>query len=330
MSRKRLPRSLRHQILYESAWTCCVCRIPKNAVQVHHIDEDTSNNVENNLVALCQDHHDEAHTTHKLSQNLTQSDLKQFKARWNQEVKERVANSMLQKSNSGNNALWTYVNHDRLFSFLSAAGISYQSDSMDHLLGLGAVDKFGIIQPLCEPSENKSTWTVYDYAPYRLGYPLLHMYVSAVDDLILNVNPIDIDAIWTRTQLKALITPGKYLYSFRGFYFKDYEEIAEERYSMRLCYSTKQKIRVEFRVNTRHMFGDSSLYVSFSGHRTAAVLLLFKSFSEVDGILVLHCTPVAMGTGFHKEDRDSPLHLKEEDEEAEQDETQQPLSAALF
>jgi hypothetical protein len=71
------------------------------------------------------------------------------------------------------------------------------------------------------------------------------------------------------------------------------------------------------------MFGDSSIYNSFAGHRVAAVLLVFKSFSYQDTVLVLHCTPVAMGMGYLRECRHSPYHLDEE-VEAQQDAAANP------
>ena len=36
--------------LFESDHTCCVCRTPGKSVQIHHIDEDPSNNDRLNLV----------------------------------------------------------------------------------------------------------------------------------------------------------------------------------------------------------------------------------------------------------------------------------------
>lgn len=57
--KKRVPidRTRAARILYMADRTCCVCRTPGKAVQIHHIDDNPSNNVEANLAALCLDCH---------------------------------------------------------------------------------------------------------------------------------------------------------------------------------------------------------------------------------------------------------------------------------
>ena len=82
-NRKKIPDKLQDSLLYKSANTCCVCRDIKKGCHIHHIDENASNsNQENNLIVLCTGCHDEAHTKHQLSQNLTPSRLLSFKKAW--------------------------------------------------------------------------------------------------------------------------------------------------------------------------------------------------------------------------------------------------------
>ncbi len=63
MTRKKkripIPTDLAAQVLFLSDRTCCVCRTKGKLVQIHHIDEDPSNNQPANLSTLCFDCHRE-------------------------------------------------------------------------------------------------------------------------------------------------------------------------------------------------------------------------------------------------------------------------------
>lgn len=54
-----IPTDLAAQVLFLSDRTCCVCRTKGKPVQIHHIDEDPSNNLALNLSTLCFDCHRE-------------------------------------------------------------------------------------------------------------------------------------------------------------------------------------------------------------------------------------------------------------------------------
>lgn len=65
-------------------------------------------------------------------------------------------------------------------------------------------------------------------------------------------------------------------------------------------HTTVKSVMIEFYVDTRDMFGTTSMTESFSGRQTCAALLHVKSVNEADGKLVLACTPIAMGVSFQK------------------------------
>lgn len=54
-----IPTDTAAKILFLHDRTCCVCRQEGKKVQIHHIDEDPSNNLENNLAVLCFECHTE-------------------------------------------------------------------------------------------------------------------------------------------------------------------------------------------------------------------------------------------------------------------------------
>ncbi len=56
---------------FEVARLCCVCLNPRMALQIHHLDGNPSNNLENNLVLLCLQCHSDAESDGGLGRKLT-------------------------------------------------------------------------------------------------------------------------------------------------------------------------------------------------------------------------------------------------------------------
>ena len=82
--RPPIPEATLSSILFKSKWTCCVCRDSARAVVVHHLVpwSESRSHAEDNLVVLCQAHHDEAHTVRQLSLNLTPERIRDARSRW--------------------------------------------------------------------------------------------------------------------------------------------------------------------------------------------------------------------------------------------------------
>ncbi|MBK7095058.1 MAG: HNH endonuclease [Saprospiraceae bacterium] len=61
-----------------------MARETTRSIIIHHIEEwsVSKSNEESNLVVLCLMHHDEAHSTKQLSQNLTPERIKAAKDKW--------------------------------------------------------------------------------------------------------------------------------------------------------------------------------------------------------------------------------------------------------
>lgn len=88
--RPPIPSQTMNKLLFESGYTCCVCRHRSGGIIVHHIRKysESRSHAEDNLVVLCLNHHGEAHTTRELDLNLTQDRLRQFKKLWLERVKQ--------------------------------------------------------------------------------------------------------------------------------------------------------------------------------------------------------------------------------------------------
>lgn len=89
-SRVAIPEDLAAQVMFASDRTCCVCRLEKNKVQIHHIDGDRSNNSFENLAVICLHCHSEAHTAAPFVQNLTPELVRLYNASWRGLVRSRL------------------------------------------------------------------------------------------------------------------------------------------------------------------------------------------------------------------------------------------------
>jgi hypothetical protein len=73
-------------ILFASDRTCCVCRERGKRVQIHHIDDDPSNNAIENLAVLCFDCHDQTQLRGGFGKHLTAPVVEKYRDEWLQRV----------------------------------------------------------------------------------------------------------------------------------------------------------------------------------------------------------------------------------------------------
>ena len=301
MARKPIPNSLQQQIIYDSQWVCAICQ--QSGGQIHHIDGDHSNNTEANLVFLCAKHHDEAHTTRTMSRNLSKSALAYAKKEWNRQVAEkRIASATAANQPTSplfSQATWGYINHQRVITLSDLASINDRSTFLD-CQRAGLVDGNGIIiKPKnSEPSESYIGGSVYDWFEYGDDHRLHLFYSALVDQIVVAHPPIHLEREhWSKRAVKALLHSGSFLFLNVGYYFKTVSESRDNQH--RRAFYRKRNIEFEFFLDTRDMFGTTSMTVSFSGHQKAAALLLIKSINEDEGVTKVACTPLALGIGFH-------------------------------
>ena len=84
-----IPDDIAATALFQADRTCCVCRERGKPVQIHHIDDDPSNNDPNNLVVLCLHCHNETQTRGSFGRKLDASQLVKFRADWIARVEAR-------------------------------------------------------------------------------------------------------------------------------------------------------------------------------------------------------------------------------------------------
>jgi hypothetical protein len=75
--------------MFHSDSTCCVCRERGKATQIHHIDEDPSNNAPVNLAVLCLECHNQTQVKGGFGRKLTDSVLTKYRDEWLTRVVQR-------------------------------------------------------------------------------------------------------------------------------------------------------------------------------------------------------------------------------------------------
>jgi hypothetical protein len=101
MPRKKrvpVPPDTDAEMLYASDNTCCVCREPRRSLQVHHIDDDPSNNNVTNLAVLCLDCHDKTQIHGGFGKKLTARVVIRCRNEWLKAVAARRAGKSAQPS----------------------------------------------------------------------------------------------------------------------------------------------------------------------------------------------------------------------------------------
>lgn len=89
-NRVDIPDDLAARVMFASDRTCCVCRLPGKTTQIHHIDEDPSNNKIENLAVLCFDCHGAAHTKPAFGRSLNSLQIKLYNESWRELVSGRL------------------------------------------------------------------------------------------------------------------------------------------------------------------------------------------------------------------------------------------------
>ncbi|MBN8564722.1 MAG: HNH endonuclease [Leptolyngbya sp. UWPOB_LEPTO1] len=178
--RPPIPLEILNKVLYESRMTCCVCRDRSQGIIVHHIHEfsDSRSHAEENLIVLCLNHHGEAHTKRELQLNLTPDRLREFKARWLNDVKQYDTCEALSI-----NSDYSYEAIKRISEFVHHS-ISFYSSSNTPKFSLKAEEMSDgrISRRLTKENSNETIWELIQFP--RDGYPT--QTIAADDQLIIS------------------------------------------------------------------------------------------------------------------------------------------------
>jgi isopentenyldiphosphate isomerase len=87
--RIRIPDDIVAELYYISDRTCCVCTEKGKPTQIHHIDENPSNNIIENLAILCLGCHNDTQVKGGFGRKLNSAQVIKHKTEWFARVKER-------------------------------------------------------------------------------------------------------------------------------------------------------------------------------------------------------------------------------------------------
>jgi hypothetical protein len=127
--RTPIPEDISAEVMFQHDWTCCVCRNRGLSVQIHHIDEDSTNHAIQNLAVLCLEDHDQTQTKGGFAKRLKAADVIRHRDDWVQRVNLRrdKAEEILLRKMAGLESRqrlqiedWTSPSEARVVGFLHA------------------------------------------------------------------------------------------------------------------------------------------------------------------------------------------------------------------
>ncbi len=91
MTKNRIPISADQsaEVMFASDRTCCICNERGKTVQIHHIDDDPSNNGRENLAVLCLECHNDTQIKGGFGRKLNSDLVIKYRDKWLLRVKRR-------------------------------------------------------------------------------------------------------------------------------------------------------------------------------------------------------------------------------------------------
>ncbi len=311
--RPPIPNKTVIQVLHDSKRTCCICRDLSRPIIIHHIKEwsVSRDHSEQNLVVLCLEHHDLAHTKKGLSLALTPKQITGHKSKWRDAIKTSDAKAIWGLT-TVEGARWDYFNHQRLFELARAASIPFQTLScFGDLRQYGMLTKDGLIASPSIWKVGKPSWRLYGVGEGMF----LYFYVKEVLERVLSALPIvDVTNKWSQLEIDALVRPGTWIALQSAFYFKKLVKGERERDQTRRCLRRRNGIEIEFEFDAWEATSSTSQNMHLSGYQTALVILLVRSVEKSKSITRISGSCLAIGGHFaesriFENSRPPPSHI---------------------
>src|SRR6266516_5334091 len=87
--RPAIPSRIAAGLMFANDHTCCICREKGKDVQIHHIDGDDTNNINENLAVLCLDCHSKVTGPRGLGRSFSDEEVRKYKHDWESIVERR-------------------------------------------------------------------------------------------------------------------------------------------------------------------------------------------------------------------------------------------------
>ena len=287
-SRPSIPDAVLFELLYSCKNTCCVCHNRNHGVIIHHIIpwSECRSHDERNLVVLCPNCHDRAHTTRDLTRDLSPEQLRHHKAAWLKEVRESNTRVLFSKRpNTFTDGVWDVFNRQRLLDCANSQGI-------DHSALSGA----SVIQE----SETEHNGKHFRWeGRLRMGENNEYAFYSHLLRRIADeYDWIDLRRIWTKSEFNSLLKANTLFALTAHYKFRPDSEADRGPGQTRRVYYQKKKLRVEFSFDAWECTTNSAHTCHLLGAWTCTALGFVRSLEDIDGCRVVRATCLAIGTGF--------------------------------
>lgn len=303
-SRKKIPAQTLLRLLYESKRICCICRNPDRPIVIHHIDEwnNSHDNSYDNLVVLCIEHHEEAHTTRRMARSLFPAEVRDAKKKWIEEVKRQDAKIVSEKFSTNSSSRWDYVNLHRFYELLLESRIRELNEGgvtielQPELIAHNIIDRKGYINDANEWEAMKpGSSHLYDFSR---GFLLVHYIKKQLDHALSKIPLIDITDKFKRNLFESTLKPGDYFFLQRAFYFKAQNNHTQWKGQLRKAYtqSKKEKLKLEFVFDAYETTSCSAKNLILTGHTNISIVAKIVSITEQPmGYITACCSCIAIG-----------------------------------
>lgn len=125
--RAPMPPDVSARVLFESDRTCCVCRQRGKPVQIHHINEDPSDNNLRNLAVLCFDCHRETQITGGFDRKLDSDQVTLYRNDWHKNIA---------RSRTENEAVIEHTQVDGALELATSLAEAYRENGQFEILAM--------------------------------------------------------------------------------------------------------------------------------------------------------------------------------------------------
>lgn len=272
----------------------------------------TKNHDIDNLIMLCPNCHDQAHSKKDLSLNLTVSRLKNLKQEWIDIVQAKDLemfdeNKSSKQSVWGFSGAWDYFNYKRIVEMANSLNIAYKCFSeYSDLLYEDAIAKDGSFKIHVDVKEDPYIMSGGYY--YHIRNYLLSFYKNMLLGILNQQGFVVLDEIWNRKAIQAIVKPPQLAILTGRYYFKSLKRnlhigIGQDKTG----YHQKRGIKLEFQFDAFEAMSSTSRSTHLSGNCRSTGVVLVRDIQEVDKKTVLSATCLGLGTGFKETTPNTPV-----------------------
>jgi len=288
-SRPPVPDAVIFDLMYNCRSICCVCHNSNNGVIIHHIIpwSESRNHEKDNLVILCPNCHDRAHTTRELTRELPPEQLRHHKNTWLEEV--RLAKTQALFTNrpyTFMDGVWDFFNRQRLLDCVNNSDIALET-----------------VPGFTQIREDDSGHTHKHYrweGSLQLGNNSgQSFFANLLRTITEEYDWLDLRKIWTKSQFNALLKPNSFFALTAHFNFRNQNDgIRTGPGQTRIGHYQKRKIRIEFPFDAWECTSNSSHTHHLHGSWTCTAVGFVRSVEEALNGLTVNATCLSIGTGF--------------------------------